>query len=237
MHTLDTRGSKASHCLERAWAALQTILPGLPSVVCVILSADSPRRKLGHFAAHHWRNTTPRQTHELAITPSLFENPENLLATLLHEAAHALLDESAHGGVGYCRHYHNKIFAKQCRELGLECLFMDTRYGFSHTQWPCRRDIPSCYAPVLTILKEGLPLGTAPRQLPRRASRPLPPSGYTRLVCACPNRLRRSVYVKASVLQQGQIRCELCATLFRPSIQPVSITPTHTVYVESRQEQ
>ena len=216
MNTLDTRGSEASHCLEHAWAALQTILPGLPSVVCVILSAGARRRKLGHFASHHWRNATPGQTHELAISPDLFENPADLLAVLLHEAAHALLEKSANGGIGYCRHYHIKVFAKQCRELGLECLFLDTRHGFAHTQWPGRMDIPSCYTPVLTILKEGLPLGTDPQRIPRRASRPLPPSGYTRLVCACPDTLHRSVYVKHSVLQQGQIRCELCGTLFEP---------------------
>lgn len=50
LNTLDTRGSEASHRLERGWAALQAILPGLPSVVCVILPAGSRSGRLGQFA-------------------------------------------------------------------------------------------------------------------------------------------------------------------------------------------
>ena len=85
------RGSLSSQILERAWTRLREIIPGLPTAVMLPMDADGRRHKHGHFAPSAWRVRGPRQAHEVAISPLLFTTPEALLATMVHEAVHALL--------------------------------------------------------------------------------------------------------------------------------------------------
>ena len=74
------RGSKAARCLEKAWRMLRRLQPCLPPVVFVIL-ASGGRKKLGHFADCVWRTPGEDGGHEVAISPALFDCPEDLLAT------------------------------------------------------------------------------------------------------------------------------------------------------------
>src|SRR5262245_43184271 len=85
------RGSLSSQILERAWSRLRESIPGLPPAVLLPRDADGRRHKRGHFAPSSWRVRGSRQAHEVAISPILFTTPETLLATMVHEAVHALL--------------------------------------------------------------------------------------------------------------------------------------------------
>ena len=153
-----SRGSKASECLERAWRRIRQLEPCLPPVIVVIL-ASRRRQKQGHFSGCAWRTTGVEGGHEVAINPALFDRPEDLLATLLHEAAHALLFEwGLNGGCGSDGYYHREEFRNVCRKLGLECEFSNRRYGWNLARWPAA-GVPTKYRNVLGLLRRELPWG------------------------------------------------------------------------------
>jgi hypothetical protein len=114
---------------------------------------------MGHFSSCVWRTSNARSGHEVALNPALFDHPEDLLATLLHEAAHALLFEwGLKGGCGPDGFYHRKEFRNVCNKLGLECVFTNRRYGYSRTRWP-KEGVSKQYGGVLELLRRELPWG------------------------------------------------------------------------------
>ena len=141
------------------------VIPGLPRAVVIPMDARGRRAALGHFAPSTWRVHGPERAHEVAISPHLFGSPDDLLATLLHEAAHAWLyvasdDDAAHvGGVGRDRRCHRREFRDACRHLGLACEFHNGRYGWTATGWP-ETGVPDRYLTVLRILGQ-LPWGAS----------------------------------------------------------------------------
>ena len=74
----------------------------IPRTVLTLVDSKSRRRTLGYFASSRWKK--PGRfggAHEVAISPDLIGRPSQLLATLLHEAAHAILHEAGkNGGIG-----------------------------------------------------------------------------------------------------------------------------------------
>jgi hypothetical protein len=187
--------------------------PDLPPVVFVSVDASGRRRKLGHFACSSWRYSKAKAVHEIAISPALFALPQSVLATLLHEAAHALLYErTGEAGCGHDRYYHKSTFRDCCTDvLGLPCEFRNGRYGFTNTGWDSA-GVPGRYQTVLGILSRGLLWGSTPQIVPGPpAPAKLPVSGHVRLVCGCD----RSVYVSKKVLEQGPIICGLCKHHFK----------------------
>jgi hypothetical protein len=137
---------------------IRKIQPSLPEVVVVIM-ASGRRRKMGHFCGSVWRTRAIESGHEVAVNPRLFDTPEELLGTLLHEAAHALLFEwGMNGGCGPDGFYHREEFRNVCRKLGLQCVFNNKRYGYNATRWPKGR-VPAEYRRVLEILRKDLPWG------------------------------------------------------------------------------
>jgi hypothetical protein len=152
------RGSKAVECIEDAWRLIQRIQPCVPSVVIVILAAGD-RRNMGHFSPCIWKSKDDIGAHEVAINPVLFENPEDLLHVLLHEAAHALLQEwGLRGGCGPDGYYHREEFRNVVIKLGLSCQFHNKRYGWELTSWPTG-GMPTCYAGVVDLLQQQIPAG------------------------------------------------------------------------------
>lgn len=211
------RASLSTHILERAWARLRREIPGLPAAVLLPLDADGRRRRRGHFAPSAWRVRGPRNAHEVAISPRLFSTPEAVLATMVHEAAHAWLyatDQSDRhvAGVGRDGYYHRREFRDACRTLGLRCEFLNRRYGWTLTDWP-DTGAPTRYRGLLALLAR-LPLGGGGGVPPRRVeSRPTPPSGQARLQCGCCP--VRTIYVARSQAERGGIACTFCRAEFR----------------------
>ena len=215
---IENRGSKAARRLETAWDMLRVRTPGLPPAVMVVIA--SPRgRKLGHFAPHTWRADPGANAHEIAISPALFDSAEALLATLAHEAAHAVLFgkfSARHvGGVSRDGYYHRKEFRDTCREVfSLDCQFVNTRRGWSQTAWPAS-GVPERYRSIVKYLKRAMPFGTGGFARVLRPGRPTPRSGHTRLAFRCDR--PRSIYVRNSAMREGGIVCRLCASEFLPS--------------------
>jgi hypothetical protein len=207
------RGSAAVATLEAAWNMLRELERRIPLAVLTFVDARSRDRVHGYCARSTWKKRTGA-AHEVAISPGLIGHPEDLLETMLHEAAHAVLFEAgANGGMGSTRYYHTKTFRDQCRAFGLACDFLNSRYGWTLTAWPVT-GVADRYKPVLARLRRGLPSGTGGRAPGRVKPGPLPPAGHTVLVCGCPDG-DRTVYVKKSVLDAGGIMCSFCKREFR----------------------
>jgi hypothetical protein len=211
---ITNRGSAAVRHIEAAWGELQSLIPKLPSAIIVIFSASERQRKKGHFAYSSWRYRKDKGAHEIGVSPALFQKPKELLATLLHEAAHALLYQRNPQGGGGCTgpYYHRKDFRDACAELGLKAEFHNTRYGWHITGWP-ETGIPRRYQRVLDSLKK-LPAGPAkPRVIPRKLC-PTPAPGHLRLTCQCQPDPRK-IYASKAVISKGAILCQECGASFQ----------------------
>ncbi len=209
---VETRGSRASKVLEQAWSDLRLLDSRIPPAVIVILDVDGRRKKRGHFAHSSWA-AGPGKAHEVAISPGLFADPKGTLATLIHEAVHAILWPDHRGGVTG-RYYHSKLFRNVCRELELGCEFHNTRYGWTQTGWHDDR-VPSRYAKVLHHLELGLPEGTARQPSTRLKPGRLPTSGLARLHCQCST--PRTILVAARS-RAGAITCGRCGKAFSNTV-------------------
>lgn len=209
------RGSLAVQVLESAWQLLREIVPEIPPVVLTFIDMKSRHRLRGYIAYSTWRKRRG-SAHEIAISPKLIGRPTDLLATMLHEAAHGVLYATGQdGGMGSSRYYHKKEFRDQCQRLGLKCEFLNTRYGWTVTSWP-PSGVPNRYKPIIALLRGKLPAGTETSPKYKIKGRRLPATGHTMLVCKCAGGTR-SVYVKKSVLEAGGIVCSFCGQEFRRS--------------------
>ena len=153
---ISDRASIATKALETAWAMLIELHHNIPHAVVTLLTSGDRRRERGHISYSVWQYRDDKRRHEVGISSDLFQDPENLLCTMLHEATHAILHK-ANGGFtpgapGKRLYYHRKSFRDTCKKLGLECAFRDTRHGWTLTSWPDGK-IPDMYAAVLKHLK------------------------------------------------------------------------------------
>jgi len=203
--------------LETAWSQLREIISGLPPVVLLVLSAREYRRR-GHFVEDAWRERRRQALlHEVAVHPGMFGSPDDLLNTILHEAAHAILWETRKDGDRHCcgvslkGYYHRIEFRMVAEQLGLKVHFLNRRYGHCFTTWPCT-GVPSQYERVLQTL--GKFAVATEKSLPRIAE-PAPAKKQVPWVaasCACIP--KRTLRCSPDELWRGGIVCRLCGELF-----------------------
>ena len=205
--------------LNEVWSRLRAAAPQIPVAIVLAADSDARRRHRGLFAPHVWR-ARGRKRHEVSISPDLFPSTPELLATFLHEAAHAILygHKTHPGGVGRDGYYHRKEFRIQCRKLGLECSFLSNRHGFSITTWPAS-GIPKQYTNVARYINRHRPLGTGKESPSPPGSRPLPQSGHVKLMCRC-TKEARCIYVRRAIANDRNILCTVCGSRFQPAESP-----------------
>ena len=218
-------GENDHHCsqltviLESAWGELQRVVPEIPDVVLLVLSAREHSRR-GHFTMEAWRNRADdARLHEVAVHPGMFEAPQDLLATLLHEAAHAILWEKRSEASKHCcgvslrGYYHRVEFRSAARGLGLEVNFKNRRYGFCLTKWP-DDNWPEEYSVAMNTLSQFHLV--ASQQLPSLRSETgsaQPPANYKRAMCSCAP--PRSFRISVRQISLGAIRCDICGSTFQ----------------------
>jgi hypothetical protein len=191
--------------LEHAWGTIRARHPQIPEAVVVVASGGSGRRlKSGHFAAGRWQQDDNHHPEVLVGGEGLARGAREVLATLLHEAAHGLADarripDTSHGG-----RYHNRRYAALARELGLEVARVQA-IGWSATTLP--EATATLYAPVLAELEGRLVLWRHQEAAGRATSRNL-----LVCTCGCPRRIR----VAPSTLAQAPILCAACDLPFTP---------------------
>lgn len=122
--------------MESAWGNIRKCHRELPPVAIVVSSGTSHLDKgvamnQGHFAPGRWEDGEDTH-HEIFVAGEIVADPERVLGTLLHEAAHALahirgIRDTSRGG-----RYHNAEYRKLAAEVGLDAAQVGT-IGWSDT--------------------------------------------------------------------------------------------------------
>lgn len=223
--------------LENAWAAIRARHPDVPAAVLVLGSGSIGARpgelRLGHFAATRWQ----RAHHRTAELPEVFvggeglaRDPGEVLATLLHEAAHAMAHVRSIKDTSRQGRYHNRGYARLAEELGLHAREAGT-IGWSDTT--LTEATRSAYADVIAQLQVAITLWRRPENghpsagggngdgdargngntggdNPSRGGR-----SRNLIACRCP--CGRRIRTASTTLAAGPIACGLCGGTFHPA--------------------
>jgi hypothetical protein len=188
----------------------------------VILAAPGTRdqpRVLGHFAALRWsaKKDSTVHAHEVVVVAEYLNRPaEDVVETLLHEAAHAMNFER---GIRDCSRsqYHNGHFKTAAEELGLSVKQVP-HYGYAFTTLPpetaakYQEDVEALRS-FLIHRRRLMELPTGPGTTGRDdagTTREGPSSRARKATCKCPHIIR----VSKKVLEHTVIRCESCGAPF-----------------------
>lgn len=194
--------------LESTWAAIRRHQKDLPLVAFVIgagTGAKDGSLTAGHFAPATWADDTDAEfaRHEVFIAGELLKaGPTQVMATLLHEATHALahvrgIKDTSRGG-----RYHNAAYKALAEELGLSVVKVGS-IGWSGTSLtPAAAQV---YLNQLTRLANI----TAHRRPVSRAQATGRKSSNNGVAACCPT-CGRKVRVSRAVLDQGPIVCWPC---------------------------
>jgi hypothetical protein len=128
--------------LNSTWRTIQANHPDVPDVFLVVKSTGRSGRRgsttLGHYSYSEWA-IEETQAPEVMISGECFKGgPEQVLQTLLHEAAHGLAHVREVKDCSRQNRYHNKRFKNLAEEMGLEWpTLVDTQMGlFSGFPYP-----------------------------------------------------------------------------------------------------
>jgi hypothetical protein len=203
--------------LEAVWAAIRQRHPELPSVVIIIAPGSDRRQglfKWGHFAALRWRTRIQGggALSEVLIAGEGLRRPgEDVLTTLLHEAAHALahvrgVKDTSRGG-----RYHNDQFRLVGEELGLT-IAQSPPFGWASAS--LSETAIEVYQAQLEVLRPAL--GSYRLAESARADVSRTAHNLQVAVCGCDRRIR----IAASTLAAGPVVCGLCGKPFTPPRRP-----------------
>ena len=111
--------SRILKVLEDIWLEIRRWNPEIPPVVIIIASGtDGKHPRWGHHAPGRW-NVAGEQYTEIMISGEGLRRSPEVLATLLHEAAHALAHARGIKDTSRQGRYHNKQFKNRAEEVGL----------------------------------------------------------------------------------------------------------------------
>ncbi|MPZ64869.1 MAG: hypothetical protein GEU83_04930 [Pseudonocardiaceae bacterium] len=196
--------------LEGVWAAIQALHPDVPDVVVMLGSGTLGLRpgqvRLGQFEAGRWqRGEATDRVPELFIGgEGLRRGPGEVLATLLHEAAHGIAHVRGIKDTSRQGRYHNARYKALAVELGLVVA------GGGSLGWTDTRVPPSTaqlYARPLAVLETTLVAFRHPE-----ASGPGKKKSNNGTVarCSCSRQFR----ITRAVLDLGPISCGACGSQF-----------------------
>jgi curved DNA-binding protein CbpA len=189
------------HVLEDTWTAIRCRHPQIPAVVIILASGTETRQpRWGHFASARWYVEHDERAEVMISGEALRLTPPEVLAVILHEAAHALAHARGIKDTSRQGRYHNKQFKTHADELGLT-VEHDSRNGWSASKITAYAERE--YASQLDALAQAMTLW--------RRSETTRPAGRrnTNLIaaaCSC----GRSIRVAASTLAEAPITCQAC---------------------------
>ncbi|PXX66919.1 hypothetical protein DFR70_103674 [Nocardia tenerifensis] len=144
-------GSRAVAALTLVWKEIRRRHPDIPDVVIIASpgSTGTASLRLGRFSARRWQSGE-REFDELFIATEGFSaGPRYVLATMLHEAAHALAYTRGVQDTSRAGAYHNSRFKELAEELGLTAQ-RDHGSGWATTHLP--EPTATAYASQLAML-------------------------------------------------------------------------------------
>jgi hypothetical protein len=195
--------------LEQAWTAIRTHHSDVPQVVVVLGAGSEARRglfKWGHFAAARWQVADTNRPEVLVSGEGLKRGARQVLATLLHEAAHGLAHTRGVKDTSRQGRWHNRRFATLAGELGLK-VDVDKKTGWSQTS--LTDQLAGRYAEQLAGLDAALGLW-------RHAERQQGPATVAHNLLACSCACGRKLRVSRTTLEQAPIICGGCEERFEP---------------------
>jgi curved DNA-binding protein CbpA len=207
----NSNGSQAASrilkVLEDTWLEIRRWHPDiLPAVIIIASGTGGKQTRLGHHAPGRW-NVAGQQYAEIMISgEGLRRTAREVLATLLHEAAHALAHERGIKDTSRQGRYHNKQFKIHAEELALTVEHDDPNGWSASTITPAAE---RAYARQLEALTEAMTLwrhGETTTSSTARRSTNL-------LAACCP--CGRSSRVAASTLAEAPITCQACDGKFQ----------------------
>ena len=193
--------------LEDLWLEIRRWHPDIPPAVIIIASGtDGKHPRWGYHAPGRW-NVNGQQYAEVMISgEGLRRTPDEVLGTLLHEAAHALAHARGIKDTSRQGRYHNKHFKTLAEQLGLAAGH-DPRNGWSATTITDVTRI--AYARQLADLAQAMTLWRHGETTTGPATRRN--SNFIAAVCPC----GRSIRVAASTLAEAPITCQACGGDFQ----------------------
>ena len=123
--------------LTAIWTHIRELHPEVPPVIVLPApSSDRKYRVLGHFAPLRWRPKADSEQvlHEVVVVAEhLDRSADDVVETLLHEAAHALNNARGIFDCSPTSQYHNSRFKAAAEELGLVVVKVP-HYGWAYTR-------------------------------------------------------------------------------------------------------
>ena len=188
--------------LEDTWLEIRRWHPDIPPAVIIIASGtDGKNPRWGHHAPGRW-NVAGQQYAEVMISgEGLRRTPDEVLGTLLHEAAHALAHARGIKDTSRQGRYHNKHFKTCAEQLGL-VVEHDQANGWAATTVTDVTRI--AYARQLADLAQAMTMWRHGETTTGPATK-----RSTNLIAAiCP--CGRSIRLAASTLAEAPITCHAC---------------------------
>lgn len=207
--------------LTATWRAIRAHHPEVPDVVLTLGSGTLGKRSrgevtLGHFARGRWQLAEPGEgdagegLHELFVSgEGLRRGPEDVLGTLLHEAAHGLAAVRGISDTSRQGRFHNRKFKVLGEELGLIITEDDpTKKGGGTLGWSRTELSPETAQRYAEQLRQLAAAMTAYRRDEVPGSRAGTSKSSNLLVaeCACPRKIR----VARATLDEAPIVCGAC---------------------------
>ncbi|MFQ6227461.1 hypothetical protein [Nocardia sp. NPDC002869] len=108
--------------IEEAWAGLRARHPDVPDVVITIAAGSVGRRgvRLGQFGADRWVHGDARLPELFIGGEGFVQGAREVMATLLHEAAHGIARTRGIKDTSRAGAYHNGKYRDIAAELGLD---------------------------------------------------------------------------------------------------------------------
>ncbi len=205
----EVAGSAVVAALEDAWTTIRAHHADVPQVVIILGAGSESRRglfKWGHFAAARWHVAGTNRPEVLVSGEGLRRGAHQVLATLLHEAAHGMANTRGIQDTSRQGRWHNRRFANLAGELDLK-VTQDPKTGWSQTH--LTEQLADRYADQLTGLSSALLLW-------RHAELQLGTPTTSRNLLACSCECGRKLRVAKSTLEQAPIICGACDEPFTP---------------------
>ena len=183
--------SRLVQVLEDTWTAIRSRHGQLPPVVIIVASGTETRSpRWGHHAPGRWYVGTSQRAEVMISGEALRLTPAEVLAVILHEAAHALAHARGIKDTSRQGRYHNRHFKTLAEELGL-AVEHDHRNGWSASK--ITHTTERAYASQLAALEDAMTLWRRDETTTRTTRRS---TNLIAAVCPC----GRSIRVAASTL-------------------------------------
>ena len=198
--------------IERTWAAIRERHPDTPPVVVTIGSGTIGERgqtRLGHFAEARWQVGDQAHAELFIGGEGLQRGASDVMATLLHEAAHGVAATRGIQDTSRQGRYHNRKFKTLAEEIGLS-VEEDPKIGWSPST--LADGTATAYAAELERLTAALTAYRHPEPTGGRGKNKSAGNGVA-AICQCdePRRIRvRSV----EMFEAAPILCGACKQPF-----------------------